>query len=178
MKKVFNEFKKFISKGNIIDLAVAVIIGAAFGKIVTSLVNDIIMPLISLIFTACGLKGFEAWKWEILDKHKEVAAILAYGNFLRTILDFFIIALCIFFVYKIIKGASGKTNAAVKKFKDRKSKPAAEEPVPEVPAAEVAPAEPTTNELLIQIRDLLISQQNQQKAPAAEKDNTGKVDKA
>jgi len=160
MKKFWKDFKAFISKGNILELAIAVIIGAAFGKIVTSLVNDMIMPLISLIFTACGLKGFEAWKWEILDKNGAVAATLNYGNFIRTIIDFFLIALCIFIAFRLIKRATGKVKGAAQKLSDKK-KAGAEGPTAEAAETAVAveqPAEPTTNELLVQIRDLLAAQ--------------------
>ena len=155
MKKFWEEFKKFISKGNILDLAVAVIIGAAFGKIVTSLVNDMLMPLISLVFTACGLKGFADWKWEIFDKHGAVAATLNYGVFIQTVLDFFIIALCIFVIFKLIKRASGGVRNTAKKLSAKNKKAAGEAPAPE---GVVTPKEPTTNELLAQIRDLLSAQ--------------------
>jgi len=167
MKKIWGEFKKFISKGNVIDLAVAVIIGGAFGKIVTSLVNDLIMPLISL---AVGGKSVADWKWVIKDAVYSSDGILVtaesafrYGNFLQTIVDFFIIALCIFLIYKLITGASGRAKAAAKNYKDKKAVAATAaatgEPVTEEAVAEVEkPAEPTTNELLLQIRDLLAAQ--------------------
>ena len=148
MKKFWKDFKAFISKGNILDLAVAVIIGAAFGKIVTSLVNDILMPLISWLFTACGAKGFEAWTVTIGE------ATLNYGVFIRTILDFFIIALCIFIIFRLIKRASGRVRNTAQKLAARNKKGEEEAAAP---VAE-PPKEPTTNELLIQIRDLLTAQ--------------------
>ena len=83
------EFKEFIAKGNILDMAIGVIIGGAFGKIVTSLVNDVLMPLIGIItggidFTTLSVKVGEA---ELL-----------YGNFIQSVIDFLIVALCIFFI--------------------------------------------------------------------------------
>jgi large conductance mechanosensitive channel len=88
---MWNEFKQFAVKGNVIDLAVGVIIGGAFGKIVTSLVNDVIMPLISLII---GGVDFDFTKLHI--------GTLNYGLFLQSIIDFFIIAFSIFLFIKLI----------------------------------------------------------------------------
>ena len=127
--KAFKEFKEFISKGNVMDMAVGVIIGGAFGKIVTSLVNDILMPLIGIItgginFTELSVKVGEAE--------------LMYGNFIQSVIDFLIIALCIFFMTKAIAKAGEKL---------RKKQ--------EEEAAAAAPAGPTSEELLTEIRDLL-----------------------
>lgn len=116
MKKFVTEFKEFIARGNVVDMAVAVIIGGAFGKIVTSLVNDIIMPLVGL---AVGGLNVSDWKWVI--KEAVVAAdgtvttaenALAYGAFIQTILDFLIIALCIFIMLKLVLGAQSKFKKA------------------------------------------------------------------
>ena len=93
MKKFFQDFKKFISKGNIIDLAVGVIIGGAFGKIVSSLVNDIIMPLIGILI---GGYNFSELSWKIGE------ATVKYGSFLQSVVDFLIIALSIFAVLKLM----------------------------------------------------------------------------
>ncbi|MBQ9863346.1 MAG: large-conductance mechanosensitive channel protein MscL [Lachnospiraceae bacterium] len=128
MKKTMKEFKEFIAKGNILDMAIGVIIGGAFGKIVTSLVNDVLMPLIGIItggidFTTLSVKVGEA---ELL-----------YGNFIQSVIDFLIVALCIFFITKAIAKASAK-------FKKKEE---------EAKAAE--PAKPTSEELLTEIRDLL-----------------------
>ena len=94
MKKFFADFKKFISRGNVIDLAVGVVVGGAFGKITTSLVNDIIMPLISLLF---GGKSVADWKWVIQEATYDDAGTLLtaetalhYGSFIQTIIDFLI----------------------------------------------------------------------------------------
>lgn len=124
MKKIFNEFKEFISKGNVIDMAVGVIIGSAFSKIVTSLVNDIIMPLIGIII---GGLDFSSLSIKIKDSE------ILYGSFIQNIVDFLIIAVCIFTVIKIIN-----------KFKKQKTE---EEPTPVETPEDI--------KLLTEIRDLL-----------------------
>ena len=140
MGKFFQEFKEFAVKGNVMDMAIGVVIGGAFGKIVTSLVSDIIMPVISAI---TGGLSFTDWKWVIREAvmngeeivKPEVA--LTWGNFLQVIFDFLIIALSIFMVVR-----------GINKMKAKLEKPAE----PEAPAA---PAGPTQEELLAEIRDLL-----------------------
>jgi large conductance mechanosensitive channel len=129
---VVSEFRDFIGRGNVVDLAVAVVIGGAFGKIVTSFVNDIIMPPIGL---ATGGIDFGALKW-ILKPGNPAAKIaevsINYGAFINTIIQFLIIALAIFIMVRLINEMQRKPE--------------------EAPAA---PAGPTTEELLTQIRDLL-----------------------
>ncbi len=148
MKKFFNEFKEFITKGNVIDMAVAVIVGGAFGKIVTSLVNDIVMPLISL---AIGGLNVTDWKYvfkeAVLDAAGnviEAETALCYGNFLQLVLEFLIISFCIFAVLKLV--LSLKT-CLIKK----------EEEVEEEPA----PAE-TTEDILKDIREMLKKSENRE----------------
>src|SRR5690348_11324779 len=85
---LFEEFKKFAFKGNVVDLAIGVIIGAAFGAIVKSLVDDIIMPLIGLIMP--GDKGYEGWVWNVGDK------AIPYGKFLGAVVNFLIVALVLY----------------------------------------------------------------------------------
>lgn len=103
--KIIKEFKEFAMKGNVIDLAVGVIIGGAFGKIVTSLVNDIIMPPIGSIL---GKVDFRDLKIYLVDTHtmddKQLAAApaIAYGQFINVMLDFVIVAFCIFLLVKVI----------------------------------------------------------------------------
>ncbi len=109
--KFFKEFKEFISKGNIVDLAVAVVIGGAFGKIVSSLVNDIIMPLIAVII---GSQDFSQLVAEISTRNGGTA-ILAYGSFIQAIIDFLIIALAIFIVLKLMMKSKGMLSGAIKK---------------------------------------------------------------
>ena len=144
MKKFFEEFKAFIAKGNVIDMAVAVVVGGAFGKIVTSLVNDIIMPLIGLISGGVNVAGL---KWVFTEAVIDSAtgeiltpeAALTYGVFIQTVIDFLLIAFSIFVFLKIILTAK-------EKFAKK------EEPKEEAPAEE--PKE-TTEDILAEIRDLL-----------------------
>ena len=139
MKKFFHEFKEFAMRGNVLDMAIGVVIGAAFGKITTSLVNDIIMPLIGLI-----TGGIDLTQWNIILNKTAVVAgadpvMLGIGNLLAVILDFIIVAFAMFLLVKAMNKL-----AALKK-KD-------EEPAPEEPAGL------TTEELLAEIRDLLKEQ--------------------
>lgn len=101
MKKFIEEFKTFISRGSVIDLAVGIIIGSAFTAIVTSLVNDIIMPLISII---TGGISFESWN--IVLGSGDSAPVLAIGTFIAAVLNFIIVAFVIFLVIKTINKAS------------------------------------------------------------------------
>lgn len=101
--KLLNEFKEFAVKGNVIDLAVGVIIGGAFGKIVTSLVNDIIMPPIGRLFGGADFKDLKILLTNTDNMSaEEIAAAPAinYGAFINTLLDFLIVAICIFFLIK------------------------------------------------------------------------------
>ena len=140
------DFKAFAMKGNVVDMAVGVIIGGAFGKIVTSLVNDVVMPLIGL---AVGGINFTDLKLtlspEVLNEAGEVvkaATYMNYGNFLQVTFDFIIIAFCIFMAIRLMGKLSRKEEA----------KAAAPAPAP-APAPE---PEPTKEELLLtEIRDLL-----------------------
>ena len=131
----FADFKKFIAKGNIVDLAVAVVIGAAFNKIVSSLVNDIIMPLISL---ATGGASVSDWKWVIKDAVYDASGnlvtaetALRYGVFIQSMIDFLIIALTIFVVLRIIvnsqRGMLGITKKLKKMHKDKQKGEVVEE---------------------------------------------------
>ena len=137
MKKLFGEFKEFIKRGNVMDMAVGVVIGTAFGAIVTSIVNDIIMPLVSLL---TGGMDFTNWfvaldgnKYATLEAAQEAgAATLNYGNLISVVLNFIIVAFCIFMVVK-----------AMNKFKKK------EEP------KEEAPKKSDEVILLEEIRDLM-----------------------
>ena len=100
MKNFFSEFKKFISKGNVIDLAVGVIIGGAFQSIVNSLVNDIVMPLLSLL-----TGGLDFSSWQVVFGEGETAAALNYGNFISAIINFILMAIVIFCFVKAINKA-------------------------------------------------------------------------
>ena len=102
--KFFSDFKAFIAKGNVIDLAVGVIIGNAFGKIVTSIVNDVIMPAIGII---SGGINFTNLSYTVKE------STIAYGNLIQNVIDFFIIAACIFVFVKVIERFTKKKQADV-----------------------------------------------------------------
>lgn len=109
---VVSEFKEFISKGNVIDLAVGVIIGAAFGKIVTSLVDDIIMPPLGYVL---GGIDFAEKKWVLVPEDtstKVTEVAIRYGNFINIAIQFLIIAACIFAIIKLINSLKRKEEAA------------------------------------------------------------------
>lgn len=137
MGKFINEFKEFAVKGNAVDMAVGVIIGDAFGKIVTSIVNDIIMPPIGWLIG--GVK-FTDLKCELpsidLGLEKLEPVTINYGNFLQTMFDFVIIAFCVFM---LVKG--------INKMARKKAEKPAAPPAPPAPSAE--------EKLLTEIRDLL-----------------------
>ena len=129
--KLFDEFKAFVMRGNVVDLAVGVIIGAAFGKIVTSLVNDIFMPIIGMIIGNVDFSSLEIKLGEPVEGAEQAA--IRYGAFIQEIVNFLIIALCIFMVIKVIN-------------KLQKKKEEAPAPAPEPTKEEV---------LLTEIRDAL-----------------------
>lgn len=140
---LMKEFKEFAMRGNVIDLAVGVIIGGAFGKIVGSLVNDVLMPLIGLAMNGQSL----AEKFHALDGNtyktleearKAGASVLAYGTFIQTIIDFLIIAFSIFIMIKVMNKASN-----LRKKQEAEAQPVAE------------PAPTKEEVLLTEIRDLL-----------------------
>ena len=143
MKKFFNEFREFAMRGNVLDMAIGVVLGSAFGKITTSLVNDVFMPLIGLV-----IGGIDLGKLDIIlkpavmngDKEVTAAVTLGLGTFLTTIIDFILVAFVIFLMVKTINQLHklGKKN--------------------EEPQEEEEPA-PTSEELLTEIRDLLKAQQ-------------------
>ena len=125
-KKQLDGFKEFIAKGNVIDLAVGVIIGGAFGKIVSSIVNDILMPLLGIII---GGVDFTSLSFKIGD------AVVTYGNFIQNVIDFLIIAVCVYIMITVI-------NRVTNKFKKEEEKKEEEKKSDEVA-------------LLEEIRDLL-----------------------
>ena len=111
MKKFFQEFKKFITRGNVFDLAVGMIIATAFNKIVSSLVNDIIMPLVTWATGAASLKELSLplrYTTDPATGIQEVSLSWAYGNFLQTVIDFLIIAFSVFLMVKIVNGSRDK----------------------------------------------------------------------
>ena len=150
---MWKEFKKFAFKGNVVDMAVGVVVGGAFGKIVTSLVNDLITPLISLmtgganfseLFVILNANGADVSAIKTIEAAKEAGfATLNYGNFIQTVIDFFIIALSIFIFVRIIQKGREKLETLEKKKAEEEA------------AAPAEPPKPTTEELLAEIRDLL-----------------------
>ncbi len=137
--KFLTEFKEFAMKGNVIDMAVGVIIGGAFGKIVSSLVNDVIMPVVGLATGGIDFKDHKYVMKEAVINGEEVvepAVSLDYGMFIQNIVDFLIVAFCIFMAIKVIN-----------KFKKKAE---------EAPATPPAPSKEEV--LLTEIRDLLKQQ--------------------
>ena len=117
MKKFFDDFKKFCTKGNILELATGVMIGGAFTTIVNSLVNDLLMPVIGLVTGGVDLAGLfislDGNTYETLDLAKEAgAATLNYGNFIQNIINFLIIAFCVFLFVKFMAKLMPKKEAA------------------------------------------------------------------
>lgn len=135
---IIKEFKQFATRGNVMDMAVGIIIGAAFGKIITSVVSDVLMPPLGLLlgrvnFTDLYVSLDGAGYASLAAAKSAGAPILAYGNFIQTVVDFIIVAFAIFMMIKAMNALRRKQDAAP-----------------------VAPAEPTAQEkLLAEIRDLL-----------------------
>ena len=140
MKKFMHEFKEFAMRGNVLDMAVGVILGGAFGKITTSLVNDVFMPLIGMLIGGVDLGKLNIVLKDAVMNGEEVVApavTLGIGTFLTTVIDFILVAFVIFLMIKTIN-----------RFHKKKE----EDPEPEEPKG------PTTEELLTEIRDLLKEQ--------------------
>lgn len=138
MGKFLNEFKSFAIKGNAVDMAVGVIIGGAFGKIVSSIVNDLIMPPIGWLIGGVNFSDlkFTLPAEQIVEGVQTQAATINYGNFIQTLIDFIIIAFCVFLMVKGINNLSKKKEAEP------------EQPVP-------TPEPSNEEKLLSEIRDLL-----------------------
>ena len=166
MKKFFTDFKNFIARGNVLDMAVAVVVGSAFTAIVNSLVNDIIMPLIAWAIGGAAFSDLcVVLKPEVLDEAGnviETAVTWNYGNFIQLIINFLIIAFCMFLVIKLFMAAKEKKEKLDAKLSEDKN---AEENKTEEAKAEEAAAEtpaevkPDVNEetlkVLSEIRDML-----------------------
>lgn len=144
MKKMIKEFKDFVMRGNVLDMAVGVIVAGAFGKITTSLVNDVFMPFISFLFGTRDMTALNlVVRPEIVNEAGEVVQAgitIGFGTFVATIIDFLLVALVVFLVVKMINTAKAKL----------------EKPAEEARAEEPAPPEPSAEEVLLtEIRDLL-----------------------
>ena len=138
MKKLFSEFKEFIARGNVMDMAIGVIIATAFGKITTSLVNDVFMPFIGWIFGSRDMTALNIVVREAVMEGETVvqeAITIGFGTFVAAIIDFILVALVVFAIVKTMNAMNRKKE--------------------EAPAAPAEP-EPTKEELLLtEIRDLL-----------------------
>lgn len=139
MKEILQEFKQFAMRGNVVDMAVGIIIGGAFGKIVSSLVSDVIMPGVGLLVGGVNFTDLKITLKDAVMNGEEVvspAVAINYGNFLQVTFDFIIIA---FAVFMLVKGV----NALSKKKEEKPAAPA------------TPPAPPADIQLLTEIRDLL-----------------------
>ena len=134
MKKFISEFKEFIMRGNVMDMAVGVIVATAFGKITTSLVNDLFMPFISWLF---GTRDMSALNLLVRPEVVQEAITIGFGNFVAVVIDFLLMSLVVFIILKLFNKARSLTEKKV------------EEPVEEEEPA------PTTEQLLAEILDEL-----------------------
>ncbi len=153
MKKFFSEFKAFISRGNVLDMAIGVIVATAFGKITTALINNVFMPAIGLIFG--GSDFTDTLNWVVVKPTiDELGAVvdpgvtIGFGTFLSEVINFIVIA---FICFSIVK-AFNKANALAEAVKAKKIE---EEEAAAAEAASQEPPKPTQEELLTEIRDLL-----------------------
>lgn len=155
-KGVIAEFKEFISKGNVVDMAVGVIIGSAFTAIVNSLVADIFTPIIGIIIGGIDFASlsFKIPDTEIDGKVITQGAELTYGNFIQSIITFLLTAVCVFIFVKVINAV--RSGAMFKKKKEEEEAAAEAAKAEEEKPAE--PPKPTQEELLAEIRDLLAKQ--------------------
>lgn len=133
MRTLWNEFKKFAMRGNVVDLAVAVVVGASFNKIVSSVVDDILMPVIGILVGRLDLTGLQLQVGE---------AVVRYGQFLQAVLDFLIIAFAVFMLVRFLNQARAALERQEKEEEASK-------------AAATPPAPPKEQLLLEEIRDLL-----------------------
>ena len=173
MKKFFSDFKKFISRGNVVDMAVGVIIGSAFSAIVTALTNKIIMPFINLLLSIGGENGLEAAVTVLKPAYKDGVLDLAnsiyidWGAFITAIINFFLIALVLFLILKAMMATKGISNKLIKEYptraerkelkamgimtKERKVLIEATKKLRESKIPSPVPPKPTTEQLLAEI---------------------------
>lgn len=165
-KGIIAEFKEFISKGNVVDMAVGVIIGSAFTAIVNSLVADIFTPIIGIIIGGIDFASlsFKIPDTEIDGKVITQGAELTYGNFIQSIITFLLTAVCVFIFVKVINAV--RSGAFLRKKKAEEAEKAAAEEAAKAEAEKPAePPKPTQEELLTEIRDLLAKQYSQPDIP-------------
>lgn len=153
----FKDFKAFISKGNILDMAVGVVIGGAFGKIVTGLVNYIINPLVSLMTGGVDLSNVKTIL-RAADEANDVAEVaILWGDWIQTIIDFLIVALCIFIILRVIVKAREKVEA--KKLAEAEAKAAEEKAKADADAAAAAEAKAAAEARQKAIDDSILNQE-------------------
>lgn len=150
----FDEFKTFIARGNVLDLAVGVIIGGAFGTITTSLTSDVIMPVVSIFLGGIDFSQMKLVLPNLFGVISDTPNTLNYGNFINAVINFLILAFVVFCIVKFFNAAHDKAEAARKKEKES-----------EAPAAPETPPAPTEAELLADIRDLLRAQAERENHP-------------
>lgn len=172
----WKDFKAFISRGNIVDLAVAVVVGAAFTAIVNSLVNDIIKPFITWLIGGEDMSDLVVVLKTIYDESGEVVdtITLNYGNLIMAILTFLIDALVIFTIVRVVRNAKNRIQAEAEKLKKKESEAAAEAPAQEEAPAPAEPPKPTVEELLAEIRDLLKAENRAETLPDSAPEETKK----
>ena len=166
MKKFYNDFKAFITRGNVLDMAVGLIVGSAFTAIVTALNKSVLTPFIGALFGTKDLKSLYVPLWNaepvIVDGVQQLDAYgnplyssaIYYGEFIQAAIDFIMIAFVLFVIIRIFKAIQKASERAAEALKKKEE---IQEPVIEEPVVEEVPAEPkpTTEELLTEIRDLL-----------------------
>jgi large conductance mechanosensitive channel len=155
MKSFFNDFKKFITRGSVLDLAVAVVIGAAFNRIVQSLVKDIITPVISLV---TGKTGFENYKYVITEANFDQGIAenaIMYGVFIQNILDFVFIAFVIYIIIHFINQFQDRINERKQKEEKERNEQIAQEKKAE---ASIQSVKPQVEDILLDIKVLLEKQ--------------------
>ena len=161
MKNFLNDFKAFIAKGNIIDMAVGVVIGGAFGKIVTSLVNDIIMPAVSILTGGASIADLKhVVTAAVIDAETQAVitpeVAIKYGNFIQLIIDFLLVSFCIFCVLRVILVMNKKVHAKEIAEAEAKAKAEEEKKKAEAEAAAAALAnKETVEDILRDIREQL-----------------------
>jgi len=155
MKKFFQDFKKFVTKGNVLDLAVAVIIGGAFGKIISSLVNHILMPVISLIIGGTSFEDIKTVLVEADPLNNVTESAIYWGLFIQNIVDFLIIALVIFIIIRSFARVSEIADKARMKLHEGELAAKAEAERIALEQAAKQPKQPTVEELLLDIKKIL-----------------------
>lgn len=156
MRKFFGDFKKFISKGNVLDMAVGVIIGTAFNKIVSSLVADMLMPIISLVFPGDITNLYTVLKGtpEIVDGiiiNKDAVVVLYWGKFFQSVIDFLIIGFTLFIIIRVAMGFQKRAEKHHQAIKDKLAKG---EEVTEEEVKKVEEKKPVVSEEILLLREI------------------------